>query len=179
MKHSFKERFAYWFDTQMSKGSMGLIKLLAVVSVFAIMLITVLLVAFGYSEADMLGMDVFWDSFATVINAWLPFYEDGGGELGYLIIMSIAAIIGLLITSVLIGIISNAIEEHIDGLKDGKSMVLEKDHIVILGFIPGEYTLIKQVVLAASDKKRTIVIGSEVSSEEMRDAMSTSRRTSR
>lgn len=69
MKHSFKERFAYWFDTQMSKGSMGLIKLLEVVSVFAIMLITVLLVAFGYSEADMLGMDVFWDSFATVINA--------------------------------------------------------------------------------------------------------------
>ncbi|WP_034449397.1 CASTOR/POLLUX-related putative ion channel [Butyrivibrio sp. AE2032] len=172
MKHSFKERFAYWFDTQMSKGSMGLIKLLAVVSVFAIMLITVLLVAFGYSEADMLGMDVFWDSFATVINAWLPFYEDGAGELGYLIIMSIAAIIGLLITSVLIGIISNAIEEHIDGLKDGKSMVLEKDHVVILGFIPGEYTLIKQVVLAAGDKKRTIVIGSEVSSEEMRDTVS-------
>ncbi len=170
MKHSFKERFAYWFDTQMSKGSIALIRLLAIVTAAAICLVTLAMVAFGYSEARF-GTDIIWDSFATIINAWMPYYEDGGGEAGYLIIMSIAAIIGLLITSVLIGIISSAIEEHIDGLKDGKSMVIEKDHIVILGFISGEYTLIKQIVLAAGTKKRIIVIASEVSSEEMRQAV--------
>ncbi|MCR5683955.1 MAG: hypothetical protein K6G81_00845 [Lachnospiraceae bacterium] len=85
--------------------------------------------------------------------------------------MAVAAIVGLLITSVLIGIISNAIEEHIDGLKDGKSRVLENDHLVILGFIPGEYTLIKQIILAAGSEKRTVVIASDVSSEEMREAV--------
>lgn len=171
MKHSFKEKFAYWFDTQMSKGSVALIKLLAIVTAVVIAAVTLLLVALGYSEVES-GADIFWDSFATIINAWLPFYEDGGGEVGYLIVMSLAALIGLLITSVLIGIISNAIEERIDGLKDGKSMVLEKDHVVILGFIPGEYTLIKQVILAAGTKKRTIVIGSDVSSEEMQEMVS-------
>ena len=170
MKHSFKERFAYWFDTQMQKGSGALIRLLAIFSALAIVLITVLLVAFGYSEAAF-GADVFWDSFATIINAWMPYYSDGDGSIVYLIVMAVAAIIGLLITSVLIGIISNAIEEHIDGLKDGKSRVLESDHIVILGFIPGEFTLIKQIVLAAGSEKRTIVIASDVSSEEMRQAV--------
>ena len=96
--------------------------------------------------------------------------SDGDGSIGYLVIMAIAAIIGLLITSVLIGIFTTAIEEYVEGLKESKSTVLEKDHIIILGFTPGEYTLIKQVVLAAGTKKRTIVIGSDTSSEEMREA---------
>lgn len=102
MKPSFKERLAYWFDSRMSKGTSDLIRLLAIVSVLGIALITVLLVAFGYSEAN--GVDVFWDSFATIINAWMPYYSDRDGSIGYLVIMAIAAIIGLLITSVLIGI---------------------------------------------------------------------------
>ena len=170
MKHSFKERFAYWFDSRMSKGTADLIRLLAVVSVLAVALVAVLLVAFGYSEAKY-GSDVFWDSFATIINAWMPYYSDGDGSIGYLVIMAVAAITGLLITSVLIGIFTTAIEEYIEGLKDSKSTVLEKDHIVILGFTPGEYTLIKQVVMAAGKKKRTIVIGSEASSEEMRESI--------
>lgn len=170
MKHSFKERFAYWFDTHMAKGSRDLIKLLVIVTVTAVALVTVLLVSLGYSESKN-GFDVFWDSFATIINAEMPGYEDGGGEIAHLIITAVAAIIGILITSVLIGIITNAIEEFVEGLKDGKSVVLEKDHIVILGFTPGEYTLIKQIVMAAGNKKRTIVIGSDTKSEEMREAV--------
>ena len=75
------------------------------------------------------------------------------------------------ITSVLIGIVSTAIEEYVEGLRDSKSTVLEKGHIVILGFIPGEYTLIKQIVLAAGSERRTIVIASDTGSEEMREAV--------
>ena len=169
MKNSFKDRFAYWFDTQMSEGSIALIKLLAVVSALAIAVITIIMVAMGYSEGS--GLDVFWDSFATIINAWMPYYSDGDGEIGYLIIMAIAAIVGLLFTSVLIGIISNAIEEYVESLKDGKSRVLEKDHIVMLGFTPGDYTLITQLILAAGSKKRTILIGSDINSEEVRESI--------
>ena len=51
MKHSFKERFAYWFDSRMSKGTSDLIRLLAVVSVLAVALVALVLMAFGYSEA--------------------------------------------------------------------------------------------------------------------------------
>ena len=168
MKFTLKQKFSYWFDTQMARGSGALIKLLAVFTVLVIGIITALAFAFGYN-AEEYGVDVFWDSFATVINAWMPYYEDGEGSIGYLIIMTIAALVGLLITSVLIGIVSTAIEEHIEGLKEGKSIVLEKDHIVILGFVPGEYTLIRQVILAAENTKRCIVIGADMKCEEMKE----------
>ena len=165
MKPSANDKFAYWFDTQMSKGSIALIKLLAIATIIAIVFITMALIATGYSTPSTWGADAFWDSFATVMNAEFPEFDDV--ESKHLIIKTIAAIIGLLVTSVLIGIFSNAITQRIEGLKEGKSVVIEKNHIVILGFIPGEYTLIKQVILAAGTKKRKIVIASEVPSEEM------------
>lgn len=106
--HSIKEKFNYWFDNRMSKGSFGFIRFLIVASVVLAVLIAGLMVLLGFDgESDHTG--VFWDSIATIINAWMPYSEDG--SFGYLILMSVNAIAGMLFTSVLIGIITSAIEE--------------------------------------------------------------------
>lgn len=96
------------------------------------------------------------DSIATLINACLPSFSDG--SIGYIILMSIAAIAGVLFTSVLISIITSAIEEKIDNLKKGNSLVLEKNHIVVLGFYLGEYTLLRQLILASAGKPTCVVV---------------------
>ena len=49
-KVSFKERFSYWFDTKMSSGSFGLIKLLAIATAFVALIIALLLFLFGLKE---------------------------------------------------------------------------------------------------------------------------------
>ena len=163
-KFTFKQRFNYWFDNRMSKGSLGLIRVLIAVSVVLAITMAGLIILFGFNEDGEVA-SVFWDSIATVINAWMPSYEDG--SIGYLIIMSITAIAGVLFTSVLIGIITSAIEEKIDNLKRGNSFVLEKDHIVVLGFNPGEYTLLNQLILAAGDDPACIVIAEDMEREEI------------
>lgn len=163
-KFSLKERFQYWFDNRMTKGSLGLIRILIIVSVILAVLMAALIILFGFNEEGEIT-SVFWDSIATVINAWMPSFEDGSP--GYLIIMSITAIAGVLFTSVLIGIITSAIEEKINNLKRGNSFVLEKDHIVVLGFNPGEYTLLNQLILAAADEPACIVIAEDMEREEM------------
>ncbi|MBQ9910167.1 MAG: hypothetical protein IJM50_01580 [Lachnospiraceae bacterium] len=165
---SFKERFRYWFDNRMSKGSFGLIKILLIATILTVIIISLLILAFGLQE-DGEPAGVFWDSLTTVINAWMPYYEDGG--IGYLVLMAVAALIGLLVTSVLIGIFSSAIEEKITSLKNGNSAVLEKDHIVVLGYVPGEFTLIKQLIDASADNKRCIVVAGDTESGEMEDAI--------
>lgn len=170
-KKNRKEKFEYWFDTQMTKGTSALIKLLVILTLCAILIIAVVGLVAGYNE-ETSGIDIIWDSFATVINAWMPYYSDGGGSIGYLLIMMFAAIVGLLVTSILIGIISTAIEERVDSLKEGRSRVLENGHIVVLGFVPGEYTLISQLILAAGDKKRCILVGADMDIEEMEELVS-------
>ena len=100
-KASFKKKLLYWFDNRISGGSMGLIRLLAVLSLFIVLLIALVIFLFHLNGEDGF-LAAFWDSAATVINAWMPSFEDGG--IGYLILMSLSAIAGLFITSVLIGI---------------------------------------------------------------------------
>ena len=170
-KVPFKKRFSYWFDQRMSKGSLGLIRLLAILTLVVILLVALVIFRFAPDEEGGF-LSSLWESLSTVINAWMPSYWDGNGSMGYLIPMSIAAIVGLLITSVLIGIISSAIEEKITSLKRGTSEVIEEGHIVVIGFYPGEYTLLRQLVLSTADKPLVIVVAADMDQEEMQDYIS-------
>ena len=161
---SLKSRFSYWFDNRMTKGSLGLIRILIIASVMLAVIMGILIIIFGFSEVGE-GASVIWDSIATLINAEMPAFEDGGA--GYVILMTVTAIAGVLFTSVLIGIITSAIEEKIDNLKRGNSFVLEKGHIVLLGFYPGEYTLLNQLILAAAGKSACVVVAEDMEREEM------------
>ena len=168
-KPTFRERFSYWFDTKMQGSSLGLIKILALGSIIVVLVISLLIFAFGFDEGGGF-LSAFWNSLATIINAWMPYFEDGSP--GYLILTAIAALIGLLVTSVLIGIVAAAIEEKITSLKRGTSRVLEEGHIVVLGFCPGEYTLIQQLALAVGDAPNCIVVADDVEQEEMQQCIS-------
>ena len=165
-RFSLRNRFRYWFDNRMTKGSLGFIRILIIASVLLAVLIAGLIVLFHFNEDGEVA-SIFWNSIATIINAWIPSFEDG--SVGYLILMSIVGIAGVLFTSVLIGIITSAIEEKIGNLKKGNSMVLEKGHIVVLGFYPGEYTLLNQLILAAAGKPACVVIAEDMDREEMEE----------
>ena len=155
---TLKQRFSYWFDNRIAEGSLGLIRILIVFSVLLVLMITGLIMLLGLSEEGE-GGAVLWDSIATVINAWMPYSSDG--SIGYLILMSCAAIGGVLFTSILIGIITSSIEEKVTALKKGNSHVIEKDHLIVLGLYPGEYTLLQQLIFASEGKPVCIVIADE------------------
>ena len=168
-KFTLKNRFNYWFDNRMTKGSLGFIRVLISASVMFAVLIAGFIIMFGFNEEGEVA-SVFWDSIATVINGWMPSFEDGSP--GYLFLMSVIAIIGVLFTSVLIGIVTSAIEEKIYELKRGNSIVLEKDHIVVLGFYPGEFTLLRQLILAAAGKPACVVVAEDMDREQMEQNIS-------
>ena len=163
-KFSLRNRFKYWFDNKMTKGSLGFIRILIIISVLFAASIAGLIILFHFNEEGE-TVSVFWDGIANIISPGFPAYGDG--SLGYIIMMSIIAVAGVLFTSILIGIITSAIEEKITNLKKGNSLVLEKNHIVVLGFYPGEYTLLRQLILASSGKPTCIVIAEDMDREEM------------
>lgn len=166
-KPSLKERLRYRFDNRMAKGSGAMIRMLAVATLIVAVAIALIITFSGEGEDDFLYN--FWDSFATVINAWMPASEDGGAL--YIILTALAAIMGLFVTSVLIGIVSSAIEDKINDLRKGNSKVLENGHIVVLGSVAGEYELIKQLILSFGKRKGVIVIGGEFERDEFEDVL--------
>ena len=160
-----KARFDYWFDNRMAKGSLGLIRALIVVTIMFAALMGFLVYL---NNNDKGAVPAVWESIKTIISPEMPDYETSGF---YLLIMSITALAGLLFASVLIGIITSAIEEKIDSLKQGNSLVLEKEHIVVLGFYPGEYTLLHQLILAAAGKPACVVIVEDMERSEMEQSI--------
>ncbi|MBR5341203.1 MAG: hypothetical protein IK151_04670 [Erysipelotrichaceae bacterium] len=160
--YSYIDRFKYWLDKQMSKGTSTIIQLLTVAVISVVLFVTTLIVLFKLRDNLF---SAFWDSLATIVNAWMPSSEDG--EVGYIVLNTITAIVGLLFTSILIGVISSGIEEKLDSLRKGNSVVLERNHTVILGYNLGEHGLLNQLILATGDEKRVIVICTDIEKPDM------------
>lgn len=72
--------------------------------------------------------------------------------------MFLATLIGLLFTSVLIGVINTGIQDKIEDLRRGHSLVIERGHTVILGFDDTTFTIIGQLVLANENRKDAAVV---------------------
>ncbi len=156
-KGNLKKRFNYWLDQAMAKGTVSIVRLLSFAVISAVIFVSVLIVLFKLRDSFF---SAFWDSLATVINAWMPSSDEG--DVGYVILNTLMAVIGLFFTSILIGVIGSGIEEKIDHLRKGNSFVLENGHTVILGYNLGEHGLLDQLILAAGKNKRVIVILSDI-----------------
>ena len=169
-KATWKDKLLHWFDGQMSQGSLGLVKLLAAACLFMGLVVAVLLQVNGITVLD--ENDNFhvrlYTSFVTMINSFLPDYNN---SFGYRILILTDALFGVMVTSMLIGIISNAIQEKMMQLKKGNVAVMEENHIVVLGFEPGEYSLIQELVYGADKRPCCIVVASETDRMEMEDAI--------
>ncbi len=81
---------------------------------------------------------------------------------------------GIFVVSALIGIINNGLEDKLDELRKGRSVVLENDHTVILGWTPQVFTIISELVLANESRKSgaVIVVLADHDKVEMEDAIS-------
>ena len=170
-KVTWKDKLQHWFDEQMSKGSLSLLKLLTVVTVITALVVAVIMQATGtivLDENDTFAARL-WTSFAAIINCFFPYYGDG--DIKYRSLIAFNTVYSLFITSMLIGIISTGIQSKIDSLKKGNVPVMEDGHILVLGFEPGEYTLIQELVYSADKRPLCIVVAGGTDREEMEDAI--------
>ena len=105
-RHSFRDKIRYRFDNFMSRGSLGLLWILVIFIVVAVIAISGLITLLGFNDGDSI-FNLMWDSFANIINAWVPSFDDG--TLGYRVMMAIAALTGVVVTGSLIGVVASAI----------------------------------------------------------------------
>lgn len=158
MAGKFAKRFRYSFDNAMSKGLLPLIGLLSLITAFFIVLITALVTIFGLfpAEEELSWGEVAWRSLLRTLDAGTMAQDSG---LGFRIAMLAVTLFGVVLVAGLIGIISNALSSRIDQLRRGKSLVLERNHTVLLGWNSKAIQIIGELVVAnASNVKSSIVI---------------------
>ena len=156
-KVTFNQRLRYAFDNTMSRGTPALIAWLGVISVAMILAVTLLVELFrdrGDPEGD------FWASFWRNMLRTLDPGTMGGdtGSIPFLMLMLLITLGGIFIVSTLIGVLSSGIEARIDELRKGRSLVIEQDHTLILGWSDQIFTILHELVEANSNRKRPVVV---------------------
>lgn len=170
-KFGLISRLQYRFDLAMSKGMKSMIGILLTTAICFSLIFGITL---GLSSKDISIPTAIWTSVMHIIDPG-TITADSGQSLVYMVMMSVATLFGIAVTSTLIGVINTIITIKLENLKKGKSKVVENDHIVILGFDDEVYTIINELVISnreESKKKQSIVIlDNYLTPEEMEDSV--------
>ncbi len=169
--YTFKQKFQYWFDNYMSRGSGAMLTGLFLLSALIIFIAAALVKLTNTAPDDASFLQVAWMSLLRTLDSGTM-----GGDTGnpfFLFMMLLVTFGGVFVVSALIGIINNGIEDKMDELRKGRSIALENDHTVILGWTPQIFTLISEIILANENRKSgaAIVILADQDKVEMEDAI--------
>lgn len=73
-------------------------------------------------------------------------------------VMIVATLLGLLILSTLIGVVTTRIDARVAGLRRGRTPVCESDHVLILGWNSAIFDLVREIHHSASDRNPPKVV---------------------
>jgi hypothetical protein len=158
---SLRQRARYRFDNLMARGVGAQILLLAIFTIVIVLITVGLLLVLGVApkseggETDSTPM-LAWKSLMHTMDAGTL-----GGDSGswtYLFVFLFATIGGLFVVSALIGVLNQGFGTMLDQLRRGRSVVVEKDHTVILGWTPKIFTLLHELAEANRNKRGASVV---------------------
>lgn len=155
-----KERWNYWFDNYMSRGTLALIGGLAVISLVIILVVAAVITAGGVAlapEGSTEGLtfaEAAWEGMMRTLDAGTMGADAGWG---FRLAMLVVTVGGVFIISTLIGVLTTGVESKIDELRKGRSHVLESNHTVILGWSPQIFTIIPELVVANESQPKSVI----------------------
>jgi voltage-gated potassium channel Kch len=153
---SLRQRWQYFFDNFMSRGTPALLGGLFVLSALIIFVVSALVMLTGSAPEETGFLGLAWMSLLRTLDSGTM-----GGDTGspfFLFMMLVVTFGGVFIVSALIGVINNGLEDKLDELRKGRSMVLESDHTVILGWSPQIFTILSELVQANESRKQGAVV---------------------
>jgi voltage-gated potassium channel Kch len=166
-----RERLRYRVDNLLARGTAPLIAGLFVATAVVVLLVSGLVWFLGLVAPGFDIFDVVWRAILTTIDTGaVGNYTGGTFGPGFLIAMLLVTLVGIFITSILIGILVTALQGRLEELRKGRSAVVESGHTVILGWSQQVFTVISELVVANQNQGGgTIVILADRDKVEMED----------
>jgi voltage-gated potassium channel Kch len=153
------DKFKYWFDNLMAKGAIVLILWLMLTSLLVVLISSASMKLTAQVLEDSRGdqgsfSDLFWMNLGTVLQ---PGLAEEGGSWTFKLENFTVAMMGILLVSTLIGLITAGIEERLQQLRKGRSFVLEQNHTIILGWSSQIFTVVAELVVANANQRRPVI----------------------
>jgi len=168
-RNSLSARLRYAFDNYMSRGTVALIVGLFALSLVVIVVVSLFVVWFTDPGFDL--TEAVWRSMLRTLDPGTM-----GGDTGsvpFVLAMLTVTLGGIFIVATLIGVIGSGIEGKLADLRRGRSIVLEENHTVVLGWSPQVFDIIGEIVIAnANHRNQRIVVMADKDKVEMETEIS-------
>ena len=158
MKPTLRQRIRYHFDNLMSRGTPAMIFLLFMLSLAVVFMAGIILTLTRFAQIDDSPLsfgEAIWESLMRTLD---PGTMGGDTGIGFRAVMLFVTLGGIFIVSALIGVLNNAIQERMDHLRKGRSLVLENNHTVILGWSPQVFTILSELMIANENQKNVRLV---------------------
>ncbi|MDD3842853.1 MAG: hypothetical protein PHD24_05350, partial [Candidatus Izemoplasmatales bacterium] len=152
MKLSHKIR--YFVDQFLSKGTFAIVMMLSIVTFTAVILIGLL--SYFFSGGETTVFETLWISLMQTLDAGNLSNVDG--SIWYVLLMTVATIVGIFITSMLISVLSNGFQKKLENMQKGTSLVIEKGHTLLLGWNANIPIIVSEILVANESVKHPVIV---------------------
>lgn len=171
MKPTFRQKFKYWFDNLMSRGTPAMIGMLFVLSLAVVLVAGAIISIAGFVQEGQTEripfIEAAWESLMRTLDSGTMGGDTGTG---YRLVMLLVTLGGIFIVSALIGVLNNAIEGQMERLRKGRSQVLESNHTLVLGWSAQVFTVLNELMAANENQPNArIVVMADKDKVEMED----------
>ncbi|HVI00459.1 MAG TPA: hypothetical protein VM869_17195 [Enhygromyxa sp.] len=150
-KPTLRDRYRYAFDALMAQGAWALIAWHLLFALTVVVLLSLLVVAFGLTPVDEGGETMsfgalVWQTLMHAIDPGTITGDEVGG--GWRAMMMTATVCGILLVGSLVAVLVASVARRFDQLRQGHSRVLEQDHTLVVGWSQQIFTIVEELALA-------------------------------
>lgn len=158
-RHGLRSRIRYHFDNLLARGTWATLLWLGAITLMVVLVSAALLAIFQVTFSggqDTSFLEDFWQTLLRVMDPGTMASDVGWGRR---ILALGVTVFGILVAGTLIGVIAAGVEDRVESMRRGRSVVAESDHIVVLGDSRRLPILLYQLSLAKTVRGRgTIVV---------------------
>jgi archaellum component FlaG (FlaF/FlaG flagellin family) len=146
-------KLIYHIDNVISKGTFNIIVIIIITIMIFAGLFSIIVFLLGLNDNS-----IFSQIFSNFIFTSLKYKSSQSQYLIFEVINFLMFIVGLLLTAALIGAITTGISDKLKQLRNSSSFILEKQHVVILGFSSHIISIIKELIIANESEKNSCIV---------------------
>jgi Trk K+ transport system NAD-binding subunit len=131
--------------------------MLVLVAVGLVFLVSVVAIAVKLNPVgeNLTWGELFWRSVLRALDGGTMAADTG---MGYRAAMFLVTVLGIVLVASITGIVSNSLAESLERLRRGKSLVLENNHTVILGWNSKAVPIISELVIANKSRSKAAIV---------------------
>ena len=155
---SFRDKLRYRWDNLMSRGPGAMILVLGVGTTLGVIAAAGVLTMLGLHSEGKKPEGLFENAWTALMRTLDPsnLSEDVGWS--FRLLMLAISIAGIFVLSALISILSSGLQVKIDELRKGRSLVVERGHVIILGWSAKIFTILAELLVSNQNRRDACIV---------------------